>query len=113
MIKLCWGGICAVQRMLQHGAMCGYLSLGEMLSIGVKAGTKLQQEFSSWEEVVESYLIGYLHWLRGKGLPEEYQMRVKIYKILQCKKGPFDSIDFFTPLSTKLSEEEKADIKTA
>ncbi len=25
--------------------VCGYLSLGEMLSIGVKAGTKLQQEF--------------------------------------------------------------------
>lgn len=110
---LAWD-LCRVAYITTWCYVCGYLSLDEMLSIGVKAGTQLQQNFSSWEEVMESYLTGYLHWLRSKdNLPSEYKLRVKIYKILQCRKGPFDSIDFFTPLSTKLSEEEKANLKTA
>ena len=36
----------------------GYVSMEEVLEIGVEAGKKAQQYFQNWEEMMESYLLG-------------------------------------------------------
>ena len=90
--------------------ICGYLSFEEMMNICVTAGKMLQDKFSCWDEVMESYMCGFFYWVNPHSDEEKikYKLRFHIYKTLKEKKGPFASIDFMTPLSFELSNEEKS-----
>lgn len=89
--------------------ICGYLSFEEMMEISITAGKMLQNKFSSWDEVMESYMCGYFYWVNPHSYEEkrDYKLRRHIYRTLKGRKGPFASIDFLTSLSSCLSDKEK------
>ncbi len=87
---------------------CGYLSFEEMMELAIPAGQLLQKEFSSWDDVMESYLTGLFIWMdpKSKGEQRPFKLRCHLYRVLRSAKGPFAAIPFNTPLTMQLSERE-------
>ena len=74
------------------GYVSDYISYEEALDWCLKAGKKLQGIYDSWDDFMQSYLLGYCFW-SGNDLHDEeseaYQ-RAQIYKFYKNKKGsPF------------------------
>lgn len=81
-----------VMMLCEYGYRCGYLKLDEAIEMSIVIGKKMQQCFSSWEAMNESYLIGYLFWLivSDQNVEESWQSRVKALESVQAMKdGPF------------------------
>lgn len=90
--------------------ICGYLSFEEMMEISVTAGKMLQNKFSGYDEVMESYMCGHFYRVNPHSYEEkrDYKLRRHIYRTLKGRKGPFASFDSLTSLSDK--EKEKLNI---
>ena len=87
----------------------GYVSMEEVLEIGVEAGQKAQNFFQNWEEMMESYLLGGQYWMREDASDPNSMTaeRWKIYEALwkgekPYKKIPYTTIAFDTPLSKEI-----------
>ncbi len=88
-----------------------YLSLDEFMELAVTAGEQLQQHFESWDQAMESYLAGLWYWMEPEDAEDRrsYRLRVKLWKKLRrpgC--GAYGVTAFFTPLTTQLTDAEKA-----
>lgn len=86
----------------------GYVSMEEVLDIGVEAGEMAQKYFVSWEEMMESYLLGGQYWKReDAGNPDSMTAkRWKLYEALWKGEKPYKYIPFTTiPFDTPLSKE--------
>ena len=87
----------------------GYISMEEVLEIGVEAGQKAQKYFQNWEEMMESYLLGGQYWMR-EDASDQNSMTSKRWKIYEAlwkgkkpyKKIPYTTIAFDTPLSKEI-----------
>lgn len=87
----------------------GYVSMEEVLEIGVEAGQKAQSFFQNWEEMMESYLLGGQYWMR-EDASDPNSMTAKRWKIYEAlwkgkkpyKKIPYTTIAFDTPLSKEI-----------
>ena len=87
----------------------GYVSMEEVLEIGVEAGQKAQQCFQNWEEMMESYLLGGQYWQR-EDASDPNSMTAKRWKIYEAlwngkkpyKKIPYTTIAFDIPLSKQI-----------
>lgn len=87
----------------------GYVSMEEVLEIGVEAGKKAQQYFQNWEEMMESYLLGGQYWKREDASNPD-SMTAKRWKIYEAlwkgqkpyKMIPYTTIAFETPLSKEI-----------
>lgn len=75
--------------------MSGIMEYDEAAGLALEACRKLQQNFSSWDEVAENYTLGYQLW-RGKRMTD----RLRYYKRLK-KTWIYD-----IPWDTVLKEEE-------
>lgn len=89
--------------------LAGYISMQEMLDLCVDAGTKAQDFFQNWEEMMESYLLGGQFWMHeDKSDPTSMTAeRWKLYEQLWQGKKPFQgspylSIPFEHPLSKEV-----------
>lgn len=87
----------------------GYVSMEEVLEIGVEAGRKAQNFFQNWEEMMESYLLGGQYWMREDASDPNSMTaeRWKIYEALwkgekPYKKIPYTTIAFDTHLSKEI-----------
>lgn len=87
----------------------GYVSMEEVLEIGVEAGKMAQKYFQNWEEMMESYLLGGQYWQREDASDPDSMTaeRWKIYEALwkgkkPYKKIPYTTIAFDTPLSREI-----------
>lgn len=87
----------------------GYLSMEEVLHLGVEAGRKAQAVFQNWEEMMESYLLGSQYWKREDADdPASLTVRrKKAFEALWRGEGayefiPYLSVDFETPLSKEV-----------
>lgn len=86
----------------------GYVSMEEVLEIGVEAGKKAQQYFQNWEEMMESYLLGGQYWQREDASDPNSvtAKRWKIYEALWKGQKPYKMIPYTTiPFDTPLSKE--------
>lgn len=97
-----------VAYLSQYCYLAGYLSMEEMLDLAVDAGEMAQSAFSSWEELMESYLLGTQFWQQeNAGDPQSmtFQRRRLYDEICQGKHShgynPF-LVDFHTPLSKEI-----------
>ena len=87
----------------------GYVSMEEVLEIGVEAGQKAQKYFQNWEEMMESYLLGGQYWMR-EDASDPNSMTAKRWKLYEAlwkgekpyKKIPYTTIAFDTPLSKEI-----------
>lgn len=94
---------------IQSCYFAGYVSMEEVLDIGVEAGKKAQAFFRNWEEMMESYLLGGQYWLHEdrsdpKSMTSE---RWKLYKKMWrgdnlLRESPYLSIPFDLPLSKEV-----------
>ena len=87
----------------------GYVSMEEVLEIGVEAGKKAQAVFQNWEEMMESYLLGGQYWQRDdKNDPksmtaERWKLYIKLWKgETVSRETPYLSIPFDLPLSKEI-----------
>lgn len=93
---------------LQWCYFVGYISMEEVLEIGVEAGKEAQKYFQNWEEMMESYLLGGQYWKR-EDLSNPNSMtaeRWKLYEALWNGKKPYEKIPYTTiAFDTPLSKE--------
>ncbi|HJA93541.1 MAG TPA: DUF1266 domain-containing protein [Candidatus Eisenbergiella merdipullorum] len=92
--------------------LCGYLSMEEMLDIGVDAGRLAQKAFQSWEEMMESYLLGTQFWQHeDAGDPRSITAeRWALYRDLWSGKGRYRVIPYMeAPFDLPLSKEVMTD----
>ncbi len=94
---------------IQACYFAGYVSMEEVLEIGVEAGKKAQAVFHSWEEMMESYLLGTQYWQQEeRNDPKSITAnRWKLYKKLWrgdnfFRVCPYLSIPFDLELSKEI-----------
>lgn len=87
----------------------GYVSMEEVLDIGVEAGKKAQAFFRNWEEMMESYLLGGQYWQREDAndpnsmTAERWKLYEKLWRGKKPYKTiPYETIAFDTPLSKEI-----------
>lgn len=82
-------------RFMQIAGSCyyaGYLTLEESLAVQLETAKAIQQQFSSWDEMNQSYLQGYIFWV---GDSTAAYIRERAYERLQkAKDSPFNTLDF-------------------
>ena len=89
--------------------VAGYVSMEEVLELGVEAGEKAQKCFNNWEEMMESYLLGVQYWQR-EDANNPKSMTAKRWKLYEklwkgkkpYKEIPYMTVGFATPLSKKI-----------
>lgn len=87
----------------------GYVSMEEVLEIGVEAGKLAQECFDNWDQLMESYLLGGQYW-QEEDANEPNSMtdgRRKLYEKLRTGTGayevnPYQMVAFQTPLSKEV-----------
>lgn len=92
----------------QRCYVAGYLSMEEVLEIGVEAGKKAQAFFQNWEEMMESYLLGFQYWKEeDAGDPNSVTAkRWRLYEKLWRGEKPYETIPYVTiPFDAPLSKE--------
>ncbi|HIY22662.1 MAG TPA: DUF1266 domain-containing protein [Candidatus Flavonifractor merdigallinarum] len=103
------GRVCYI---MQCCYVAGYVSMEEVLDLGVEAGRKAQAFFHNWEEMMESYLLGGQYWKREDAGDRNSMTakRFRLYERLWKGKRPYKSIPFSTvPFDTPLSKEVLTD----
>lgn len=85
----------------------GYISMEELLDLSVDAGQKAQKYFNSWEDMMESYLLGLQYWKRDNDSNSEIVERWNLYREFRdqkkfFKKNIYKMVSFHTPLSKKI-----------
>ena len=82
------------------GYICDYISYEDSLDWCLKAGQKLQNIYSSWDDFFESYLLGYCYW-SGDDLSDddsEAYMRKGIYEFYKNRPDSPWNIPWNHPL---------------
>ena len=82
----------------QNCYFAGYLSMEEVLEIGVEGAKKAQAVFQNWEEMMESYLLGFQYWKReDAGDPDSVTAkRWELYEKLWRGEKPYEKIPYVT-----------------
>lgn len=73
--------------------IAGYYTEGEALDKALEVGQAIQAEFSSWDELMDSYLLGYEYWSE-----EDSADRRAVYEDLKTRPGSPYALDWNTPL---------------
>lgn len=92
--------LCRLILICGYGYLCNYISYDEALDWCSKAGKKMQSIYNSWDDMMNSYLLGYCYW-SGESLDDpssEAYLRANIYKFLCKQSGGSFSIDWHTEL---------------
>ncbi|WP_455721949.1 DUF1266 domain-containing protein [Agathobacter sp.] len=91
--------MCRLCNVATWGTIAGYISYEDAIKICVQAGKNMQKYFTSWDEMIDNYLAGYLYWSGDK-----QQMAVRKNFFVSQKKEkklPLYKVDFNTPLDEK------------
>lgn len=83
---------CRALQVLGDCYVAGYINLEECLDQSLLIAQYLQSEFESWQEIGQSYLLGYQYWQKSKSdyADMEYKCRKSIYEdFLKDTDGPY------------------------
>lgn len=94
---LAWD-LCRVVYIAGGAYLSGYIKYEEAINYCVDAFEKLQQNFTSWDNMMDSYLLGVKYW-SGE---EQINERLKHYEKLKNKSNSLYSI----PWNTKLDKND-------
>lgn len=93
--------LCRVNMLYADFYICGYMTYEEAMDASLENSLILQGMYSSWEEMMASYLLGYQFW-KGDSLTEDdspTQQRYQCYlELLEMEDGPY-SLDWNMELS--------------
>lgn len=92
--------LCRANMLYADFYICGYMTYEEAMDASLENSLILQGMYSSWEEMMASYLLGYQFW-KGDLLTEEdspTQQRYQCYlELLEMENGPY-TLDWNTEL---------------
>lgn len=87
---------CRITQLCGACYYVGYITLEESLAIQLEVARAIQQEFSSWVEMNDSYYYGYAFW---QSSDYAVSLRKMAYDTLMEKEdSPFNVLDFDMPL---------------
>ncbi len=88
--------LCRVNQLYADFYVCGYMTYEEAMDASLKNSLELQKMYDSWEELVDSYMLGYQFWQSDPCLTEDSptQQRYQCYEMLKkMEDGPY-SLDW-------------------
>lgn len=87
-----WDYCCAME-FIQGCYLAGYYTETEALDMALEVGQLIQGQFTSWDDLMESYMNGYRYWADEDSY--EYQI---LYQELKARSdGPY-AVEFYTTL---------------
>lgn len=93
--------LCRVNQLYAQFYICGYMTYEEAMDASLENSLILQEMYSSWEDMVQSYLLGYQFWTGDLALEEDSptQQRFQCYlELLAMEDGPY-TLDWNLDLS--------------
>ena len=88
--------LCRLNQLCGDFYLCGYLTYEEAMDISLENSLLLQSMYSSWDELVESYMLGYQFWQSDPCLTDDSptMQRYHYYEVLsEMNDGPY-SLDW-------------------
>ena len=80
---------CRALNLLGYYYTAGYYTDTEALDKSLEIAQKVQEEFGSWDELIDSYMVGYEYW--GEESSDE---RKAVYEELKGKEDNPYTVDF-------------------
>lgn len=84
--------LCRVNQLYADYYLCGYMTYEEAMDASLTNSLKLQELFDSWEEMMDSYMTGYMFWQGDLMLTDDSPTRERYhyYEILKdMENGPY------------------------
>lgn len=84
--------LCRVNQLYADFYICGYMTYEEAMDASLENSLVLRQMYSSWEDMVEAYMVGYQFWQNDPCLTDDSPTieRYSCYEALQeMKDGPY------------------------
>lgn len=88
--------LCRLNQLCGDFYLCGYLTYEEAMDISLENSLLLQSMYSSWDELVDSYMLGYQFWQSDPCLTDDSptMQRYHYYEVLLgMDNGPY-SLDW-------------------
>lgn len=88
--------LCRVNQLYADYYFCGYMTYEEAMDASLENSLSLQEMYTSWEDMVDSYMLGYQFWQGDLALTEDSPTleRYNYYTMLQkMEDGPY-SLDW-------------------
>ncbi len=88
--------LCRVNQLYADYYFCGYMTYEEAMDASLENSLTLQKMYTSWEDMVDSYMLGYQFWQGDLALTEDSPTleRYSYYEMLQkMEDGPY-SLDW-------------------
>lgn len=63
--------LCRINQLCGDFYICGYMTYEEAMDISLKNSLVLQDMFSSWEDMVDSYMLGYQFWKSDPAMDDD------------------------------------------
>ena len=84
--------LCRVNQLYADFYICGYMTYEETMDASLENSLKLQQMYSSWEDMAVAYLVGYQFW-RSDPMTAEDSPTAERYQcyldLLEMEDGPY------------------------
>lgn len=84
--------LCRVNQLYADFYICGYMTYEEAMDASLENSLVLQEMYSSWEEMVEGYMLGFQFWSRDSGTGDDSQTkeRYHCYEMLkESQESPY------------------------
>lgn len=84
--------LCRANQLYADFYICGYMTYEEAMDASLENSLKLQKMYSSWEEMIDSYMLGYQFW-QNDPVISEYSPTMRRYQcyqeLLAMEDGPY------------------------
>ena len=88
--------LCRVNQLYADYYFCGYMTYEEAMDASLENSLALQKMYTSWEDMMDSYMLGYQFWQGDLALTDDSPTleRYSYYEMLQkMEDGPY-SLDW-------------------
>ena len=88
--------LCRINQLCGDYYVCGYMTYEEAMDISLENSLVLQEKYSSWDDLMDSYLLGYQFWQSDPCLSDDSPtlQRYHYYEeLLEMQDGPY-SLDW-------------------
>ena len=88
--------LCRINQLCGDYYVCGYMTYEEAMDISLENSLILQEKYSSWDDLMDSYLLGYQFWQSDPCLTDDSPTMQRYYyyeELLEMQDGPY-SLDW-------------------
>ena len=88
--------LCRINQLCGDYYVCGYMTYEEAMDISLENSLVLQEKYSSWDELMGSYMLGYQFWQSDPCLTDDSPTLERYHyyeELLEMQDGPY-SLDW-------------------